>query len=116
VAGRGLHPGIGVSDKTAPVLGPLLGYEVLTAFFLEAGFLGVMLFGVEVDVPAGGEPERLQHGEVARQPDGEGREQEVPQGCGEGRGRSRRLAKGRPALRIRPLLPACPLGSKILSQ
>jgi cytochrome d ubiquinol oxidase subunit I len=27
------------------VLGPLLGYEVLTAFFLEATFLGVMLFG-----------------------------------------------------------------------
>jgi cytochrome d ubiquinol oxidase subunit I len=26
-------------------LGPLLGYEVLTAFFLEASFLGVMLFG-----------------------------------------------------------------------
>jgi cytochrome bd ubiquinol oxidase subunit I len=35
------------SDKTGPVLGPLLGYEVLTAFFLEAGFLGVMLFGME---------------------------------------------------------------------
>src|SRR5215813_11493293 len=35
------------SDKTGPVLGPLLGYEVLTAFFLEAGFLGVMLFGLE---------------------------------------------------------------------
>ena len=34
------------ADKTAPVLGPLLGYEVLTAFFLEAGFLGVMLFGL----------------------------------------------------------------------
>lgn len=34
------------ADKTGPVLGPLLGYEVLTAFFLEAGFLGVMLFGV----------------------------------------------------------------------
>jgi cytochrome d ubiquinol oxidase subunit I len=34
------------SDKTGPVLGPLLGYEVMTAFFLEAGFLGVMLFGV----------------------------------------------------------------------
>ncbi len=34
------------SDKTGPVLGPLLGYEVLTAFFLEAGFLGIMLFGV----------------------------------------------------------------------
>ena len=27
------------------VNGPLLAYEVLTAFFLEAGFLGVMLFG-----------------------------------------------------------------------
>ncbi|MFM9829192.1 MAG: cytochrome ubiquinol oxidase subunit I [Sphingomonas sp.] len=34
------------SDKTGPVLGPLLAYEVLTAFFLEAGFLGVMLFGM----------------------------------------------------------------------
>jgi cytochrome d ubiquinol oxidase subunit I len=27
------------------VIGPLMGYEVLTAFFLEATFLGVMLFG-----------------------------------------------------------------------
>ncbi len=35
------------SDKTGPVLGPLMGYEVLTAFFLEAGFLGVMLFGLQ---------------------------------------------------------------------
>src|SRR5881275_724493 len=35
------------SDKTGPVLGPLLAYEVLTAFFLEAGFLGVMLFGMQ---------------------------------------------------------------------
>jgi cytochrome bd ubiquinol oxidase subunit I len=34
------------AEKTAPVLGPLLAYEVLTAFFLEAGFLGVMLFGL----------------------------------------------------------------------
>ncbi|MGO3929752.1 cytochrome ubiquinol oxidase subunit I [Rhodopseudomonas pseudopalustris] len=34
------------SDKTGPVLGPLMAYEVLTAFFLEAGFLGVMLFGL----------------------------------------------------------------------
>ena len=34
------------SDKTGPVLGPLLGYEVLSAFFLEAGFLGIMLFGM----------------------------------------------------------------------
>lgn len=31
--------------RTAPVLGPLLAFEVLTAFFLEASFLGVMLFG-----------------------------------------------------------------------
>ena len=34
------------SDKTGPILGPLMAYEVLTAFFLEAGFLGVMLFGM----------------------------------------------------------------------
>lgn len=34
------------SDKTGPVLGPLMAYEVLSAFFLEAGFLGVMLFGM----------------------------------------------------------------------
>jgi cytochrome d ubiquinol oxidase subunit I len=33
------------SQATANVIGPLLGYEVLTAFFLEAGFLGIMLFG-----------------------------------------------------------------------
>ncbi len=33
------------SEKTGNVLGPLLGYEVLTAFFLEASFLGIMLFG-----------------------------------------------------------------------
>ena len=30
---------------TSPVLGPLIGYEVLTAFFLEAGFLGIALWG-----------------------------------------------------------------------
>ena len=35
------------SDKAGPVIGPLMAYEVLTAFFLEAGFLGVMLFGME---------------------------------------------------------------------
>ena len=34
------------SDKTGPILGPLMAYEVLSAFFLEAGFLGVMLFGM----------------------------------------------------------------------
>ena len=34
------------SDKAGPIIGPLMGYEVLTAFFLEGGFLGIMLFGV----------------------------------------------------------------------
>jgi cytochrome bd ubiquinol oxidase subunit I len=34
------------SDRAGPVIGPLMAYEVLTAFFLEAGFLGVMLFGL----------------------------------------------------------------------
>jgi cytochrome d ubiquinol oxidase subunit I len=35
------------SDKAGPVVGPLMAYEVLTAFFLEAGFLGIMLFGLK---------------------------------------------------------------------
>ena len=35
------------ADKTGPILGPLLAYEVLSAFFLEAGFMGIMLFGRE---------------------------------------------------------------------
>src|SRR5512138_3942051 len=35
------------SHLTGPVLGPLMAYEVMTAFFLEAGFLGVMLFGLK---------------------------------------------------------------------
>src|SRR6201746_1069707 len=35
------------SDKTGPVIGPMMAYEVMTAFFLEAGFLGVMLFGLQ---------------------------------------------------------------------
>lgn len=34
------------ADRAGPVIGPLMAYEVLTAFFLEAGFLGVMLFGM----------------------------------------------------------------------
>ena len=34
------------SDKAGPIIGPLMAYEVLSAFFLEAGFLGVMLFGM----------------------------------------------------------------------
>jgi len=35
----------GFMEKVGNVAGPLLGYEVLTAFFLEAGYLGIMLFG-----------------------------------------------------------------------
>ncbi|TPE14145.1 cytochrome ubiquinol oxidase subunit I [Pantoea vagans] len=35
----------GFSAFAGSITGPLLTYEVLTAFFLEAGFLGVMLFG-----------------------------------------------------------------------
>jgi cytochrome d ubiquinol oxidase subunit I len=35
----------GFMETVGNVAGPLLGYEVLTAFFLEATFLGVMLFG-----------------------------------------------------------------------
>jgi cytochrome d ubiquinol oxidase subunit I len=35
------------SDRAGPVIGPPMAYEVLTAFFLEAGFLGVMLFGMQ---------------------------------------------------------------------
>ena len=34
-----------LSEFAGSVMGPILSYEVLTAFFLEAGFLGVMLFG-----------------------------------------------------------------------
>lgn len=37
----------GFADKTANVLGPFFTYEVMTAFFLEAGFIGVMLFGMD---------------------------------------------------------------------
>ena len=35
----------GFMETVGNVAGPLLGYEVLTAFFLEASFLGIMLFG-----------------------------------------------------------------------
>jgi len=35
----------GFSSFAGPITGPLLTYEVMTAFFLEAGFLGIMLFG-----------------------------------------------------------------------
>ncbi len=52
--GGGVGPGHGVPVRyelelllrvAGSITGPLLTYEVLTAFFLEAGFLGVMLFG-----------------------------------------------------------------------
>ena len=33
------------SEVVGNVIGPLIGYEVLTAFFLEASFLGILLFG-----------------------------------------------------------------------
>ena len=36
----------GLSAAAGSIMGPLLTYEVLTAFFLEAGFLGIMLFGL----------------------------------------------------------------------
>jgi cytochrome d ubiquinol oxidase subunit I len=39
------------ADSTANVLGPLLAYEGLTAFFLEASFLGVLLFGRKLVPP-----------------------------------------------------------------
>src|SRR5438445_11092032 len=39
------------SVATGNVLGPLLGYEVLAAFFLEATFLGVLLFGSKLVPP-----------------------------------------------------------------
>ena len=35
------------SDRAGPVIGPLMAYEVMSAFFLEAGFLGIMLFGMD---------------------------------------------------------------------
>src|SRR5205823_8529066 len=34
------------SDRAGPIVGPLMAYEVMSAFFLEAGFLGIMLFGM----------------------------------------------------------------------
>jgi cytochrome bd ubiquinol oxidase subunit I len=39
------------SDITSNVLGPLFTYEVLAAFFLESGFLGILLFGRKLVPP-----------------------------------------------------------------
>lgn len=41
----------GFMERVGNIAGPLLGYEVLTAFFMEATFLGIMLFGIQ-RVPA----------------------------------------------------------------
>jgi cytochrome d ubiquinol oxidase subunit I len=35
------------AQMAGPVIGPIIGLEVLTSFFLEAGFLGIMLFGMQ---------------------------------------------------------------------
>ncbi len=37
----------GFMERVGNIAGPLLGYEVLTAFFMEATFLGAMLFGMK---------------------------------------------------------------------
>ncbi|KZN43925.1 MULTISPECIES: cytochrome ubiquinol oxidase subunit I [Pseudoalteromonas] len=42
----------GFMERIGNIAGPLLGYEVLTAFFMEATFLGVMLFGMKRVSPA----------------------------------------------------------------
>jgi cytochrome d ubiquinol oxidase subunit I len=39
------------SELTAAIVGPLMGYEALTAFFLEAAFLGILLFGRKLVPP-----------------------------------------------------------------
>jgi cytochrome bd ubiquinol oxidase subunit I len=39
------------ADMTADVLGPLFAYEAMVAFFLEAGFLGILLFGRKLVPP-----------------------------------------------------------------
>lgn len=41
----------GFMEKVGNIAGPLLAYEVLTAFFLEAVFLGIMLFGARKVLP-----------------------------------------------------------------
>src|ERR1700733_5839613 len=41
----------GFARFAGPITGPLLTYEVMTAFFLEAGFLGIMLFAWEESGP-----------------------------------------------------------------
>jgi cytochrome d ubiquinol oxidase subunit I len=40
----GLNWGV-FGAKTGPIIGPIIGMEVVTAFFVEAGFIGIMLYG-----------------------------------------------------------------------
>lgn len=40
-----------LSSKAGSVIGPLMFFEVMVAFFLEAGFLGIMLFGLKKSWP-----------------------------------------------------------------
>jgi cytochrome bd ubiquinol oxidase subunit I len=40
----GLNWGV-FAAKTGPIIGPIIGMEVVTAFFVEAGFIGIMLYG-----------------------------------------------------------------------
>ncbi len=49
------------SDQTGPVLGPLMAYEVLTAFFLEAGFLGRSMPTGSSSPPTGSRPSSIRH-------------------------------------------------------
>jgi cytochrome d ubiquinol oxidase subunit I len=56
------------SASAGNIIGPLMGYEVLTAFFLEATFLGVLLFGANRVPPlaarAVGRVRRARHGDL----------------------------------------------------
>jgi cytochrome d ubiquinol oxidase subunit I len=40
----GLNWGVYAAD-TGPIIGPIIGLEVVTAFFVEAGFIGILLYG-----------------------------------------------------------------------
>jgi cytochrome d ubiquinol oxidase subunit I len=65
------HQLAGLHGRVGNIAGPLLAYEVLTAFFLEATFLGVMLFGRNAVVServhtAGHLPGGLRHHRLAR--------------------------------------------------
>jgi cytochrome d ubiquinol oxidase subunit I len=40
----GLNWGV-YAAKTGPIIGPIVGMEVVTAFFVEAGFIGILLYG-----------------------------------------------------------------------